>query len=227
MMTIQETSIEDQIISLTNLDLRWQLSPSLGHFVFTTAGFGRTVYMTCSLIWNANSARKLEAWGVMRGPQIGPTSMCRIWGNMINPWTMEFLRFGRKIHLFFSLWVICLDGRLFNGWRTSANFTAGREEGTGECRKIATRHSSEGRDQGGERFETEGNAHMDIDNKHRIVQLDLILGQSFHSILYIAWGFVAFCITYMKVCHTSFMIVLSEHAIPRYLLLTKNKYIYI
>lgn len=95
---------------------------------------------------------------------------------------------------------------IFNGWRTFANFTAGREEGTGECRKIATRHASEGRDQGGERFETEGKQHMDNDNKHRIVKLDLILGQSFHSISL----HCRFCtILYhknMKVCHTSFMI---------------------
>ena len=42
---------------------------------------------------------------------------------------------------------------------------AGREEGTGECRKIATRTASEGRDQGGEHFDTR---HMDNDNKHHM-----------------------------------------------------------
>lgn len=63
--------------------------------VFTASR--RTVYKTCSLIWNANSARKLEAWcwGVHRLARFNVQNLRKY------DKSMEFLRFGSKIHLFF------------------------------------------------------------------------------------------------------------------------------
>lgn len=178
--------------------------------VFTASR--RTVYKTCSLIWNANSARKLEAWcwGVHRLARFNVQNLRKY------DKSMEFLRFGSKIHLLFffsSESFVWMEDHSMDGELLQILLQA-EKKAQGNAEKLLP--------------DTPRKEEIKEENVLRQKEIN-ILGQwqqasycwirfdpwtiFFHSILYIEvlYHFVSL---YMKVCHTSFISSCSLNRLP-------------